>query len=216
MVFPIESEDRTMRNLLMLCQDHARLIVEAYRKVLAITDNLINEEKKASGFMEDINSIVNESIDIRGTLIRELHEIGGVLVSREDFFRLISKFGDIVDHINSIGARFAEMEKRNWLVSEDIASQLNSLNDKAFDTLIKLREAVMSLGFNSEKSIGFTKEIDNLEKIIDQEYMRTEMTVITSDLDLPIILILKDNISMIESLVDSVRDASDLIRIIAL
>jgi uncharacterized protein Yka (UPF0111/DUF47 family) len=216
MVFPIESEDRTMRNLLMLCQDHARLIVEAYRKVLAITDNLINEEKKASGYMEDINSIVNESIDIRGTLIRELHEIGGVLVSREDFFRLISKFGDIVDHINSIGARFAEMEKRNWLVSEDIASQLNSLNDKAFDTLIKLREAVMSLGFNSEKSIGFTKEIDNLEKIIDQEYMRTEMTVITSDLDLPIILILKDNISMIESLVDSVRDASDLIRIIAL
>lgn len=216
MVFPIESEDRTMRNLLMLCQDHARLIVEAYRKVLAITDNLTNEEKKASGFMEDINSIVNESIDIRGTLIRELHEIGGVLVSREDFFRLISKFGDIMDHINSIGARFAEMEKRNWLVSEDIANQLNSLNDKAFDTLIKLREAVMSLGFNSEKSIGFTKEIDNLEKIIDQEYMKTEMTVITSDLDLPIILILKDNISMIESLVDSVRDASDLIRIIAL
>ena len=59
MVFPIESEDRTMRNLLMLCQDHARLIVEAYRKVLAITDNLMNEEKKASGFMEDMNSIVN-------------------------------------------------------------------------------------------------------------------------------------------------------------
>jgi uncharacterized protein Yka (UPF0111/DUF47 family) len=216
MVFPIESEDRTMRNLLMLCQDHARLIVEAYRKVLAITDNLMNEEKKASGFMEDMNSIVNESIDIRGTLIRELHEIGGVLVSREDFFRLISKFGDIMDHINSIGARFAEMEKRNWLVSEEIADQLTSLNDKAFDTLIKLREAVMSLGFNSEKSIGFTKEIDDLEKIIDREYMQTEMTVITSDLELPLILILKDNITMIESLVDSVRDASDLIRIIAL
>ena len=121
-----------------------------------------------------------------------------------------------MDHINSIGARFAEMEKRNWLVSEEIADQLTSLNDKAFDTLIKLREAVMSLGFNSEKSIGFTKEIDDLEKIIDREYMQTEMTVITSDLELPLILILKDNITMIESLVDSVRDASDLIRIIAL
>lgn len=216
MVFPIESEDRTMRNLLMLCQDHARLIVEAYRKVLAITDNLTNEEGKATEYIEDIKKIVIESIDIRGTLIRELHEIGGVLVSREDFFRLISKFGDIIDHINSIATRFAEMEKRGWGISDEITKRLNFLNDKAFESLIKLREAVMSLGFNSEKSIRFTKEIDELEQLIDQEYMQTEMTVITSGQDLPVILLLKDNIDMIESLVDNVRDASNLIRIIAL
>jgi uncharacterized protein Yka (UPF0111/DUF47 family) len=205
-----------MRNLLMLCQDHARLIVEAYRKVLAITDGLTNQEKKATKYMENMNNILNESIEIRATLIRELHEIGGVLVSREDFFRLISKFGDIMDHINSIGLRFVEMERRSWIVNEEIANKLNNLNDIAFDALIKLREAVMSLGFNSEKSIGFTKEIDNLEKIIDLEYMQTEMTVITSDLALPLMLLLKDNIELIESLVDYVRDASDLIRIIAL
>ena len=216
MVFPIESEDRTMRNLLMLCQDHARLIVEAYRKVLAITDNLTNDEENATEYIEDIKKIVIESIDIRGTLIRELHEIGGVLVSREDFFRLISKFGDIIDHINSIATRFAEMEKRGWGISDEIAKRLDFLNDKAFESLIKLREAVMSLGFNSEKSIRFTKEIDELEQLIDQEYMQTEMTVITSGQDLPVILLLKDNIDMIESLVDSVRDASNLIRIIAL
>jgi uncharacterized protein Yka (UPF0111/DUF47 family) len=205
-----------MRNLLMLCQDHARLIVEAYRKVLAITDNLTTDEENAAEYIEDIKKIVIESIDIRGTLIRELHEIGGVLVSREDFFRLISKFGDIIDHINSIATRFAEMEKRGWSISDEIAKQLDSLNDKAFESLIKLREAVMSLGFNSEKSIGFTKEIDELEQLIDQEYMQTEMMVITSGQDLPVILLLKDNIDMIESLVDNVRDASNLIRIIAL
>jgi uncharacterized protein Yka (UPF0111/DUF47 family) len=200
----------------MLCQDHARLVVEAYRKVLAITDNLTNKEKKVGRYIDDIKKIVNESIDIRGTLIRELHEIGGVLVSREDFFRLISKFGDIMDHINSIAARFAEMEKRGWFINKEIIEKLDFLNDKAFESLIKLREAVMSLGFNSEKSIGFTKEIDELEQLIDQEYMQTEMTVITSGQELPVIFLLKDNVDMIESLVDNVRDASDLIRIIAL
>ena len=216
MVFPVESEDRTMRNLLMLCQDHVRLIVEAYRKVLAITDNLNSKEGKASEFMEDINIIVNESIKIKGTLFNELHEIGGVLVSREDFFRLISKFGDIMDHINSIGARFREMEKRGWNMGEEIYKEITKLNDNAFQSLIKLREAVMSLGFNSEKSVEFTKEIDKLEKKIDQQYMQIEMKVITSEHELPVILLIKDNITIIENLVDNVREASDLIRIIAL
>jgi uncharacterized protein Yka (UPF0111/DUF47 family) len=121
-----------------------------------------------------------------------------------------------MDHINSIAARFAEMEKRGWFINKEIIEKLDFLNDKAFESLIKLREAVMSLGFNSEKSIGFTKEIDELEQLIDQEYMQTEMTVITSGQELPVIFLLKDNVDMIESLVDNVRDASDLIRIIAL
>ena len=57
MVFPVESEDRTMRNLLMLCQDHARLIVEAYRKILAMTDNLIKEDKNGE-HIQEINRIM--------------------------------------------------------------------------------------------------------------------------------------------------------------
>ena len=105
MVFPVETEDRTMRNLLMLCQDNARLIVEAFRKILAITDALVKKEGNTAGHTNDIQSIMKESSDIKATLIKELHEIGGVLVNREDFFRLISTFGDIMDHINSVGQR---------------------------------------------------------------------------------------------------------------
>ena len=54
MVFPVESEDRTMRNLLMLCQDNAILIVEAFRKILAITDALVKKEGIAAGYTDDI------------------------------------------------------------------------------------------------------------------------------------------------------------------
>ena len=167
MVFPVETEDRTMRNLLMLCQDNARLIVEAFRKILAITDALVKKEGNAAGYTDDIQSIMKESSEIKETLIHELHEIGGVLVSREDFFRLISSFGDIMDHINSVGQRFYEMEKRGWEIPESTAEKVIEVADLAFDSLIKLREAMMSLGFNSEKSIGFTREIDELERKVD-------------------------------------------------
>ena len=216
MVFPVETEDRTMRNLLMLCQDNARLIVEAFRKILAITDALVKNEGNAAGFTDDIQSIMKESSEIKATLINELHEIGGVLASREDFFRLISSFGDIMDNINGVGQRFYEMEKRGWKVPKGTAEKVIQVADLAFDSLIKLREAMMSLGFNSEKSIGFTREIDELERKVDTIHVQVEMDIITSDAPFPIIIMLKDTINQIEELVDTVRDASDLIRIIAL
>jgi uncharacterized protein Yka (UPF0111/DUF47 family) len=205
-----------MRNLLMLCQDNARLIVEAFRKILAITDALVKKEGIAAGYTEDIQTIMKESSNIKATLIKELHEIGGVLVSREDFFRLISTFGDIMDHINSVGQRLYEMEKRNWIVPNGVAEQLTEVADLAFESLLKLREAIMSLGFNSEKSIGFTEEIDEIERKVDTLHVKVEMDIINSKAGLATVITLKDTVNQIEELVDTVRDASDLIRIIAL
>lgn len=216
MVFPVESEDRTMRNLLMLCQDNARLIVEAFRKILAITDALVKKEGNAEGFTEDIQNIMIQSSEIKATLIKELHEIGGVLVSREDFFRLISSFGDILDHVNSVGQRLYEMEKRGWEIPDGIAEEVTEVADMAFDSLLKLREAMMSLGFNSEKAIGFSREIDEIERKVDTLHVSVEMSIIASEASLPVILMLKDTVNQLEELVDTVRDASDLIRIIAL
>jgi uncharacterized protein Yka (UPF0111/DUF47 family) len=200
----------------MLCQDNARLIVEAFRKILAITDALVKKEGIAGGYTDEIQTIMKESSDIKATLIKELHEIGGVLVSREDFFRLISSFGDIMDHINSIGQRLYAMEQRGWELPDGVAEQLTEVADLAFDSLLKLREAMMSLGFNSEKSIGFTREIDEIERQVDTVHVKVEMDIIDSGAGVATIIMLKDTVNQIEELVDTVRDASDLIRIIAL
>jgi uncharacterized protein Yka (UPF0111/DUF47 family) len=216
MVFPVESEDRSMRNLLMLCQDHARLAVESYRKVLAIVDILTKKEGVSEGLMDSIKTITNEANTIKTALIKELHEVGGVLVNRDDFFRLISTFGDIMDEIKGTAARLIETEKRGWTLTEEVAKGILELADLAFDSLIKLREAMMSLGFNSDKSIGFTRQIDEIEKKFDERYVDVQMSVVTSSMELPAILILKDTVNLMENMVDKVRDASDHIRIIAL
>ncbi|MBN2335066.1 DUF47 family protein [Candidatus Bathyarchaeota archaeon] len=205
-----------MRNLLMLCQDNARLIVEGFRKILSITDQISKNEGTSEGIIENIQNIIDESSKIKSTLIKELHEIGGVLLSRDDFFRLISALGDIMDHVKGIGARLTEIQQRKYVVPNDVGQSVNKLSDIAFDAMIKLREAMMSLGFNSEKAVSFTKEIDDLEKRFDEAYFRVELSVITSEMELPAILMLKDAIMLMEDMVDKIRDASDLIRIIAL
>jgi uncharacterized protein Yka (UPF0111/DUF47 family) len=138
------------------------------------------------------------------------------LVNRDDFFRLIIALGDIMDKIKGIGARLTLMERKGWDVPENIAKGLLQLSDLAFDALIKLREAMMSLGFNSDKALGFTKQIEEIEKKYDESYMNLEMEVITSTMELPAILILKDTVNLMENMVDTVRNASDHIRIIAM
>ncbi|HEX9913888.1 MAG TPA: DUF47 family protein [Candidatus Bathyarchaeia archaeon] len=205
-----------MRNLLMLCQDHARLAVESYRKVLAIADILAKKEGVSDGLMDSIKTITNEANTIKTALIKELHEVGGVLVNRDDFFRLISVFGDIMDEIKGTAARLIETEKRGWTLTDEVAKGILELADLAFDSLIKLREAMMSLGFNSDKSIAFTRQIDEIEKRFDERYVEVQMSVVTSTMELPAILILKDTVNLMENMVDKVRDASDHIRIIAL
>jgi uncharacterized protein Yka (UPF0111/DUF47 family) len=121
-----------------------------------------------------------------------------------------------MDHIKGIGARFSEIEKRGWIIPEETGKAVLELSDQAFDSLIKLREAIMSLGFNSEKAVGFTKQIDDIEKKFDEDYVKVEVSIITSGMDLPAMLLLKDSVYLMEDLVDEVRDASDTIRIIAL
>jgi uncharacterized protein Yka (UPF0111/DUF47 family) len=200
----------------MLCQDHARLAVESYRKVLAIVDILAKKEGVSDGLMDSIKTITNEANTIKTALIKELHEVGGVLINRDDFFRLISVFGDIMDEIKGTAARLIETEKRGWTLTDEVAKGILELSDLAFDSLIKLREAMMSLGFNSDKSIGFTRQIDEIEKKFDERYVEVQMSVVTSSMELPAILILKDTVNLMENMVDKVRDASDHIRIIAL
>lgn len=215
MVFPVESEDRTMRNLLMLCQDHARLIVEAYRKILALTDNLVKGGNKNGEHITELNNIMEKTTIIKNSLIKELQEIGGVLVTREDFYRLNSKFGDIMDYIYAIGLRINIMMEKEYKVPDQATGNFVEFVDIAFNSLLKLREGIMSMGFNSEKTLSFTREIDELSRASELS-VPVELSIITSNTIIPVILILKDVVHLIENMVDIVRDASDLIRIISL
>jgi uncharacterized protein Yka (UPF0111/DUF47 family) len=88
--------------------------------------------------------------------------------------------------------------------------------DAAFDTLIKLRESLISLGFNSERSILLTDEVDECERRVDSLHRRLDMEIVSSDAELPLILTLRDVSTKLEEIVDQAAAEADLIRILAL
>lgn len=217
MVFPIESEDRTLRNLLMLCQDNARLVVEAYRKTLAIFDHITKGKPLGNvDHLAEIHKIVDESNKVKTSTVKELSEIGGILVSRDDFLRLSSSFSGMMDSIEAIEMRLIEVKVRNWKLSKSQAEDMGVMADLGFDALVKLRDSIMSLGFNGEKATSLAKDIDEIEKKLDVLYIKLDLDIVSSGSDLPSILILRDVARELERLGDKVHDAADLVRILAL
>jgi uncharacterized protein Yka (UPF0111/DUF47 family) len=216
MVFPIESEDRTMRNLLMLCQDNVRLVVESFRKALVLFDSISKEGDAPPGVLDDLHRIMEEAARVRGTLIGELNDIGGILVTRDDFFRLMGLFSDMMDMIESLSFLLVEMKSRKIKVQKEDVEGVVKMADLAFDSLLKLKDGVMSLGFNSERAISYAEDVDSIEKNFDALYAKVDLDIISSPSDLPTILILREIANRLEILVDKAHGASDLVRIITL
>lgn len=217
MVFPIESEDRTLRNLLMLCQDNARLVVEAYRKSLILFDYLTKGKPTGSSDpLADIHRIIDDSYKVKASTVKELSEIGGILVSRDDFLRLSSSFSGMMDSIEVMTMRLTEVKSRDWKLSKSQSEGMGAMADLAFDALTKLRDSIMSLGFNSEKATSFAKDIDEIEKKLDLLYIKLDVDIVTGKGDLASILIIRDVARELERLGDKVHEASDLVRILAL
>jgi len=216
MVFPVESEDRTLRNILMMCQDHARLVVEIYRKVLLMIDKLVKGDSDVQAALVDIEKIQRESIQIKRNIMKELHESGSLLFNREDLYRLISTASIVIDHIESVGVLLAAIGERKWKIPSNLGVGLINMSDSAFDTLIKLRESLISLGFNSERSLQLTAEVDEGERTVDGIHRKLDLDIVTSNAELPLILTLRDVANKLETVVDRTSDEADLIRILAL
>ena len=216
MVFPVESEDRTLRNILMMCQDHARLVVEIYRKVLLMIDKLVKGDTDVQDALVDIEKIQQESIQIKRNIMKELHESGSLLFNREDLYRLISTASIVIDHIESVGVLLAAIGERKWKIPSNLGVGLMEMSDSAFDTLIKLRESLISLGFNSERSLQLTAEVDEGERKVDGIHRKLDLEIVTSNAELPLILTLRDVANKLETVIDRTSDEADLIRILAL
>jgi len=217
MVFPIESEDKTLRKLLMLCQDSARLVLESYRKTLIPFDSVTRGKPMGNvDPLVEFHKVVDEAEKGKANLIREISEMGGILVSRDDFLRLAGTFTGMIDTMEALIVRLVEVKSRKWSLSKTQAEGLAQMSDLTFDAITKLRDGVMSLGFSGEKSMSLAKEIEEIERKIDVLYIRVDIDIATGGANLPAILIMRDVAKDMERLGDMVLEAADLVRILAL
>ncbi|RJS87526.1 DUF47 family protein [Candidatus Bathyarchaeota archaeon] len=217
MAFPVESENRAMRSMLMLYQDHARLLVDIFRKILMMLEAINSDNSEdVKGLRGELEELYERSHELRGLMVKELREVGPFLAARGDLYMLTAKSGELIDYIEGLGTLLTEIAERGWRVPDDVAEGLTELAEEIFNALKLLREGVLALSFSTEKAASIVEGVDEEERRADFLYRRLDLKIITSDLELPLMLLLREVVELLEGVIDRVKEEADLIRVMAL
>lgn len=216
MVLPAETEERVKRRALEVCQDHLRKVLDTTRKVPQIIDCFIkNDKDTAKRLFNEIRAGEDEVDKARRLVSQELAEIGAILISREDFLRFANLTSEIADFSEGIAFRLVELMDHNWNVPGEIKKELLKLSEAVLDTVIRLRETMMVLSYGSAKTMEKAKDVETAERVVDDIYRELEIKLLSSKLDFPPMILLRDVLQLLEDSADKAEDAADAVRILS-
>lgn len=215
-MLPAETEQRVKRRALNVCQEHLRKVLDLTRKVPQMIDCFIKSDReKANQLFSEIRSGEDEVDKARRLVSQELAEIGAILLSREDFLRFTNLTSEIADFSEGIAFRLVEMMEHNWNVPMDIKRDLLKLSEAALDALLKLRETMIVLSYGSTKAMEKAKDVEVAERAVDELYRELEIKLLSSKLDFPALILLRDILQLLEDSADKAEDAADAARILS-
>jgi predicted phosphate transport protein (TIGR00153 family) len=216
LVLPAETEQRVKRRALSACQDNLRKVVDVTRKIPQMVEHFSKGDKEsARQLFSEIRKGEEEVIMARRMVSQELAEIGAILISREDYLRFTNLSSEIADFSEGIAYYLIEIMEHNWNVPSDIKKDLLALSEAVFDAVLKLRETMMVLNYGSSKTLEKAKDVEIAERTVDDLYRALAIKVLCSKLDLPVLLLLRDVLQLLENSADKAEDAADTARMLS-
>jgi len=216
LVLPAETEERVKRRALSVCQEHLRKVQDLTRKIPQIMDCFgKNDKEKARQLFSEIRVGEEEVDKARRLVSQELAEIGAILLSREDFLRFTNLTSEIADFSEGIAFYIMEIMEHNWSVPSDIKRDLVKLSEAVFDSVLKLRETMMVLTYGSAKTLERAKDVEIAERVVDDLYRALAIKILNSKLDVPVLLLLRDILQLLENSADKAEDAADAARMLS-
>lgn len=211
-----ESELQARRRVLVVLQDEMRRVLDAARVLLDEYDSITKGDKiMILASLEKVKKAEEDVIMLRSALIRELAEVGTLLVNREDMLRAAFAVEDIFGHINGIAFKVSQLTKsmaRNKKYREAISFLLGML----IDGISKLNEGIRALSINPEQSIQLAAQVQKIESSMDTKYRESmAMTVKTAKGYRELILV-KEVLEAIEDCADAMLGASNASTVLAL
>ena len=216
MVLPAETEERVKRRALNACQDNLRKVVDVSRKIPQLVEFFASGDKEnARRLFSEIKTGEEEVIKARRMVSQELAEIGAILIAREDFLRFTNLSSEIADFSEGIANYLVEIMEHNWVIPTDVKKDLLKLSLAVLDSVLKLRETMMVLNYGPQKTLERAKDVEIAERIVDDIYRALIIKVLTSKLDVPVLLLLRDVLQLLENSADKAEDAADAARTIS-
>lgn len=175
----------------------------------------VNDKETARQVFVELRKAEDDVDKARRMVSQELAQIGAILINREDFLRFTNQASEIADFCEGIAFWLLSIMENRWKVPEDIKNDLVKLAEAMLDTVIKLRETAITLTYGSTKTLEKAREVETSERIVDDLYRELEVKIISSDIEIPAMLLLRGIIQLLENAADKAEDASDAARILS-
>ena len=217
MTFPIENEANIRRRMLDLCQAHARNVVEITRQVVVLLDNLAEKKPKlARENYDNILKTLQDNEKNKAVFLNEVASVGSLLVSREDFLRLLFRLGEVAEYCEAIGYRLMGVVDLKWKLDTKRIEAVSHLMASVLKEISKVRETLHALSFDAEKAVETAKSVEELDRQVDAESRQLDLDLISSKLPLQSLLFFRDLVDRAERIADIGVDVVDHFRVLAL
>jgi uncharacterized protein len=211
-----ELEVQAKRKAIAVLQDEINRILNASRELGTLTDSLMKKDKKAiKNTLEQISTIEEEVENLRRKITREVADVGGLIMNRENLLNTAYTMDEIAGYITGIAFKLSNV-KITTLKNSKLDKDISELISLVVDEVYKLNEIIRSLNTNTANAIELAQETQTIEREIDIKYREATIKLLNEVKDPKELLLIKDVIEGIEEMSDKCQRVSDSFILLAL
>ncbi len=211
-----ELEVQAKRKAIAVLQDEINRILNASRELATLPELMVKKDKAGiKSAFEHISTIEDEVEDLRRKITREVAEVGGLIMNRENLLNTAYTMDEIAGYITGIAFKLSNL-KPITLKNSGMDKELTKLIELVVDEVYKLNEVIRSLNSNTGNSIDLAQETQAIEREIDIKYRDAEIKILNEVSNTKELLLLKDVIEGIEEMADKCQRVSDSFIMLAL
>ncbi len=211
-----ELEVQAKRKAIAVLQDEINRILNAGRVLSALPRMLVNKDTAGvKDALDQISSIEEEVENLRRKITRDVSDVGGLIINRENLLNTSYTMDEIAGYITGISFKLSNL-KIKTLKTKNLEKELTELIELVVDEIYKLSEIIRSLNTDSAKSIELAQETQKIERNIDIKYRKMTIIALNEITTTKELLLIKDVIEGIEEMADKCQEVSDSFILLAL
>ena len=211
-----ELEVQAKRKALAVLQDEINRILNASRVLSTVPKLMVNKDKTGiKTALQEISSIEAEVENLRRKITRDVADVGGLILNRDNILNTAYTMDEIGGYITGISFKLSNI-KVTTIKTSHLDKELTELIELVVDEIYKLNEIIRSLNIDAGKAIELAQETQKIERDIDNKYRIMSITALNEISDTKELLLMKDVIEAIEEMADKCQEVSDSFILLAL
>jgi len=211
-----ELEVQAKRKAIAVLQDEINRILNASRSLSSLPELMMKKNKsEIKETLEQIVNIEEEVESLRRKITRDVADVGGLIINRENLLNTAYTMDEIAGYITGIAFKLSNI-KSVTLKKDSLDKDITALIGLVVDQIHKLNEIIRSLNTNSANSIELAQDTQKIEREIDTKYRQLTIKILDEITDTKELLLMKDVIEGIEEMADKCQEVSDSFILLAL